>query len=486
MTIKKHHFHTKSLCVLALMLPLMASVSAQNVEDYGTSPMRKNAPVHHSTSSSDSKTHSRDNNHGKSSSMRGKNSSRNNDPSSQIAVAATGDAEQMSANYVSNYDSLLNTFYMRRYARSSSRHNKSISATEFDMVPDSTIIRRLRNLRTIVPMTYNQEVRSYIKMYLNKMSSRIDVMTALCDYYHPMFEEVLNRYGVPEELKYLTIVESAMNPMATSRVGAAGLWQFMYHTGKLYDMEVNSVVDDRRDPYKSTVAAARYLRDLHGIFNDWTLAIAAYNCGPGNINKGIARSGGKCTFWEIYPYLPRETRGYIPALIAATYVMNYYPEHGLHPHSTAFPIHADTVMPRRDVLMCYVSDLLHIDEEELHTLNPQYRVNYIPAESGHYSLTLPIDKMPLFIQMEDSIYNATADSLSNKPIEITVSKADTRGGRSSKGSKGGRSSGSYHKVRPGETLSSIARKNGTTVSAIKRLNGIKGDKICVGQRLRVK
>lgn len=483
MTIRNLHFNTKTLFVLALMLPLMATVSAQNVEDYGSSPMRKSPQVHHAASG-EARSHSHDN-HGKSSSMRAKSSSRSNDPSSQLLVPASGDAEQMSANYVNNYDSLLNTFYMRRFARSSSRHNKSISATEFDMVPDSTIIRRLRNLRTIVPMTYNQEVRSYIRMYLNKMSTRIDVMTALCDYYHPMFEEVLNRYGVPEELKYLTIVESAMNPMATSRVGAAGLWQFMYHTGKLYDMEVNSVVDDRRDPYKSTVAAARYLRDLYGIFHDWTLAIAAYNCGPGNINKGIARSGGKRTFWEIYPYLPRETRGYIPALIAATYVMNYYPEHGLHPNTTAFPIHADTVMPRRDVLLCYVSDILQIDEDELHTLNPQYRVNYIPAESGRYSLTLPIDKLPLFIKMEDSIYSATADSLSNRPIEVTVAKVD-RQDRKSKGSKGGRSSGSYHKVRPGETLSSIARKNGTSVSAIKRLNGIKGDKICVGQRLRVK
>lgn len=472
------HHHLSPFCSLALMISISFTMVAQsNVEDYGVSPMRKSIQVHQQ---SNSKTHTQD---GKSSDMRTR--SHNSDHSSPIAVPASGDAEQMSAMYVANYDSLLNTYYMRRFARSSIRHNKSISAHEFDQVPDSTIIRRLRCLRTVVPMTFNQEVRSYIRMYLNKMSTRIDVMTALCDYYHPMFEEVLNRYGVPEELKYLTIVESAMNPMATSRVGAAGLWQFMYHTGKLYDMEVNSVVDDRRDPYKSTVAAARYLRDLYGVFDDWTLAIAAYNCGPGNINKGIARSGGKRTFWEIYPYLPRETRGYIPALIAATYVMNYYPEHGLHPQRSAFPIHADTVMPRRDVLLCYVSDIVGVDMEELHTLNPQYRVGYIPAESGRYSLTLPSDKMPLYIKMEDSIYCATADSLSRKPIEVTVSKGSyTKGGKGSKGSKGGKAS--YHKVKAGETLSSVARKNGTTVANLKRLNKIKGDKICVGQRLRVR
>ena len=242
-----------------------------------------------------------------------------------------GDAELFSARYVQAYDSLLDSYYLRRHAHNTLHSKGNFSVEQFDAIPDSIIEQRLKSLRCAVPMTYNSEVRSFIRFYLKHMSSRIDIMLTLCEYYHPMFEEALNRYGVPEELKYLTIVESAMNPEATSRVGAAGLWQFMYSTGKLYDLEVNSVVDDRRDPYKSTVAAARHLKDLYNVFGDWQLAIAAYNCGAGNVNKAIARSGGKRTFWEIYGNLPRETRGYVPAFIAVVYVMNYYEQHGIRP-----------------------------------------------------------------------------------------------------------------------------------------------------------
>jgi membrane-bound lytic murein transglycosylase D len=198
-------------------------------------------------------------------------------------------------------------------------------------------------------------------MYLNRMRNRIDVMLTLSEYYQPLFEESLSRYDVPEELKYLTIVESAMNPQATSRVGAAGLWQFMYTTGKNYGLEVNSIVDERRDAYKSSDAAAHYLRDLHNVFGDWHLAIAAYNCGPGNVNKAIARSGGKHNFWQIYPYLPRETRGYVPAFIAATYIMNYYPEHGLHPKRATIPLHTDTVMVEQDMLFFILGTVVSAD-----------------------------------------------------------------------------------------------------------------------------
>lgn len=393
------------------------------------------------------------------------------------------EASMMVGKYNASYDSLLNTYYMRKYAHSNNHRSRTVSTQEFDQIPDSVIAARIRNMHTVINMAYNHEVRAYIRMYLNRMSSRLDVMLTLCEYYHPMFEEALSRYDVPEELKYLTIVESAMNPMATSRVGAAGLWQFMYHTGKNYDLEVNSVVDDRRDPYKSTVAAAHHLHDLYRVFNDWTLAIAAYNCGAGNINKAIARSGGKKDFWQIYPYLPRETRGYIPAFIAATYVMKYYPEHGLHPRKIAMPIHTDTIHLKRDAMFCYITQFTGISNDELRTLNPQYRIDFIPAASGTYSLCLPSDKLELAIRMEDSIYYHTADSLSRKPIEKTVAQV----AKSAKSSKSGKSGGAvYHTVRKGDNLSKIAARHGTTVAAIKKKNNLKSDRIREGQKLRIR
>ena len=377
--------------------------------------------------------------------------------------------------YNRNYDSLLNSYYIKKYSRYLVRHNNALTDQEFEKVPDSVISQRIGEIHTVLPLAYNDIVRSYIRMYINRMSTRLDVMLTLCEYYHPMFEEVLARYGVPEELKYLTIVESAMNPMATSRVGAAGLWQFMYTTGKHYDLEVNSIVDDRRDPYKSTVAAARYLSDLHDVFDDWILAIAAYNCGPGNINKAIARSGGKRDYWEIYSFLPHETRGYIPAFIAATYVMTYYPEHGLKPRKITMPIHTDTIVLSSDAYMCYVSQFLDIEMAELRTLNPQYRIDFIPASSGTYTLCLPSDKLPNFFAVEDSIYIHTQDSLNRKPVtkSTAVARAATP-------------KAVYYTVRKGDNLSRIASRNGTTVQSIKRRNGLKSDKIRIGQRLRIK
>ncbi|MBR1793327.1 MAG: transglycosylase SLT domain-containing protein [Bacteroidales bacterium] len=389
--------------------------------------------------------------------------------------------ELIGKEYITAFDSLMDSYYMQKYALGHTRHTKDEVSEAFDNVQDSVIIRRLQSLHTIIPMTYNNEVRAYIRMYLRIMSSRLDVMLTLSEFYHPLFEEALTRNGVPEELKYLSIVESAMNPMATSRVGAAGLWQFMYSTGKLYGLEVNSIIDDRRDPYKSTVAAARYLKDLHSVFNDWTLAIAAYNCGPGNINKAIARSGGKREFWQIYPYLPRETRGYIPAFIAATYVMNFYRDHGLDASEFELPIHSDTITLHHNVLFCHIEQATGVSREELRTLNPQYRTDYIPASSGAYSVCLPTKYMQTFIANEDSIYHWTQDSLSKKPIVIAPAKGSSN---SKKGTNGGTR---YHTVKKGETLYSVARKYGTTVKALKNKNkNIKGDKISVGQKIRVK
>lgn len=401
-----------------------------------------------------------------------------------LRVQAQKDMEEvqmMTKRYTDAYDSLIGSYYLRQFSHSRLLSSRELSLEEFDALPDSVIANRLANLHTVIPMTFNSEVRSYIRFYLKYMSRRLDVMLSLSQYYHPLFEDALSRYEVPEELKYLTIVESAMNPMATSRAGAAGLWQFMYSTGKNYGLEVNSLVDERRDTYKSTYAAAHFISDLHRVFDDWTLAIAAYNCGPGNINKAIARSGGKRDFWEIYYFLPRETRGYIPAFIAVTYVMNYYREHGLRPVEIKVPVQTDTLMLDRDVLLTYVQEYTGVERDELQALNPQYRADMIPASSGRYALCLPVSKMELFIANQDSIYARSQDSLARRPMTIEPVKQK---GAKATASKGG--SGRYHTVKKGDTLSSIARKYGLTVQKLKKLNGLKRDQINVGQRLRVK
>lgn len=397
------------------------------------------------------------------------------------ATAAYGQEPQFSAAY----DSLLNSFYLRQFAHGgASGEGAAFSEEAFDALPDSVIASRLQGLRTVVPMTFNSEVRSYIRFYLKYMSRRMDVMLSLCEFFHPMFEDVLERYGVPSELKYLAIVESAMNPMATSRVGAAGLWQFMFSTGKLFGLEVNSVVDERRDVYKSTHAAARYLSEMYNnVFNDWTLTIAAYNCGPGNVNKAIARSGGKRDFWEVYPFLPRETRGYIPAFIAVNYVMTFYREHGISPEVIKMPVRTDTLVVNGDVLMTFVEQCLEMDGDELRTLNPQYRAGFIPGSSGHYTLCLPTSKVGLFIANQDSVYARSADSLARRPIVVEPVRGKSLAGNRKGEGRGGKR---YHTVKRGETLSSISRQYGMSVQKLKSMNGLKKDQINVGTRLKVK
>ena len=378
----------------------------------------------------------------------------------------------ISTRDVANYDSLLNSYYLRKYAKSVNQHyDRKVSKVyeEFDMIPDSVLANRLRAMPTVIPMTYNSDVRAYIRMYVRLMSRRCDVMLTLSEYYFPMFGEVLDHYGVPNELKYLTIVESALNPQATSRVGAAGLWQFMYRTGRNYDLEVNSLFDDRRNPYLSTVAAARYLRDLYDIYHDWTLAIASYNCGPGNVNKAIARSGGKHDFWQIYSYLPRETRGYIPAFIAANYVMNYYHEHGINPHKINIPIQNDTVNLKQDAHYSSISKYTGIEVDELRTLNPQYRADIVPVRAGRSALTIPASKLKRFITMEDSIYLHTRDSVGKAQVVTTTDEPEQIR--------------VVHKVKRNETMNKVASRYGVTVSDIKRWNKKRNTTLREGERL---
>lgn len=385
-----------------------------------------------------------------------------------------------------NYDSLLHSYYYRKYQSSINKHynRKGNSKYDsFDMIPDSVLQSRLKALPTVIPMTYNHDVRMWIAAYVRLMSRRCDVMLTQSEFYFPLFEQVLNQYKVPMELKYLTIVESALNPQATSRAGAAGLWQFMYPTGKLYGLEVNSLWDDRRDPQKSTVAAARHLRDLYEIFGDWQLALAAYNCGAGNVRKAIARSGGdvasatgKRTFWQIYNYLPRETRGYVPAFIAATYIMNYYHEHGISPMKIDIPVARDTVHLKQDALYCFISKWTGMDVEEIRTLNPQYRTDLVPVSAGRNVLTIPTGMVTKFLSVEDSIYANTCDSINKVPV-VTQAKEEPPAPAVKRVT---------HKVVKGDTLTKISKKYGVPVATIKKRNKLRSDKIALGQVLIIK
>jgi membrane-bound lytic murein transglycosylase D len=304
------------------------------------------------------------------------------------------------------------------------------------------------------------------------------MMLGASNFYIPIFEDALEAYQLPLELKYLPIIESALNPSATSRAGAGGLWQFMPATGKRYGLEITSLIDERRDPIKSSYAAAQMLKNLYEIFGDWTLVIAAYNCGPGNVSKAIKRANGERDYWKIYPHLPAETRGYVPAFIAANYMMNYYCEHNICPATTRLPLGTDTLLISRDVYMEQISEVCKISIEELRALNPQYRTNRIPGNSKQCTLRMPMDAINAFIESGDSVYNhRLAELVKSRPVVAVSEKASDKS--SSKGRK-------TVTVRSGDTLGAIARRNNTTVNKIKRLNGMKSNVIRVGQKLRVR
>lgn len=341
-------------------------------------------------------------------------------------------------------------------------------------------ITRLSHLPNVVDMPYNEVVRKFIDQYSGRLRRTVSLMLGASNFYFPLFEEALESYQVPLELKYLPIIESALNPEATSRVGAAGLWQFMLTTGKQYGLEVTSLIDERRDPVKSSYAAARYLHDLYEIFGDWTLAIASYNCGPQNVSKAIKRAGGVKDYWTIYPYLPAETRGYVPAFIAANYIMNYYCEHNICPVNTQLPAGTDTIMVSRDIRMEQIHEMCGVSMEELHALNPQYRTTLIPGASRALPVRMSPEAISTFIDAGDSIYTHRADELfSKKETEVAVSVGNTATRSSTRGTR-------RVTVRAGDTLGAIARRNHTTVNAIKRLNGLRGSNIRPGQRLRVR
>ena len=363
-------------------------------------------------------------------------------------------------------NNVMTDWYMDRFAVSDAESAERSYDVNY---PDSVYIRRLQQLPTVIDMPYNQIVRSYIDMYMQRRRGLMETLLGRSIYYMPIFEQALEKEGLPLELKYLPIIESALRPDATSRAGAAGLWQFMVATGRLMGLEVNSLVDERRDPYKSSEAAARYLKQMYDIYHDWHLVIASYNCGPGNVNKAIRRSGGKTDYWEIYNFLPRETRGYVPAFIAANYAMTYYREHNIAPVLMEKPLITDSIMVCRDVYFDQISAVLGIPVEELCELNPQYRRSRIPGHSKPYSLTLPSQQVYAYIEMQDSILAYDAAKYAKRSVVEPAGLTATR----------------YHRIRNGETLSTIARRYGVSVNSLKRWNGLKSSLIRAGQRLLV-
>lgn len=346
-------------------------------------------------------------------------------------------------------------------------------------LPDSVYKARLQALPCVVELPYNQIVRSFILRYVQRGSKQVARMARMAEYYFPIFEEALDRYGLPYELELLPVIESALNPQAHSHAGAAGLWQFMPATGKRYGLEINSLVDERMDPIKSTQAACAFLNALYGVFHDWNLVIAAYNCGSGNVSKAIHRAGGKRDFWSIYPYLPRETRSYLPIFIAANYAMNYHTEHGICPAPLEKTMLTDTLLTTRRLHLTQVSEQIGIDINELRRLNPQYVRDILPGGKA-YTLCLPMEKTALFLAKEDSIYAHRADELiNNRRAEIDLAKAtDISGAYRVNGV-------TYYTIKNGDTLGGIAKKFRCSVKQLKAWNGLKSDAIRAGRKLKI-
>lgn len=390
--------------------------------------------------------------------------------------------EPVVSNFENNLDSLLNLWYVRQSVDMLSvRKNGSSVDSVFPDFPDSVYIERLSRIPSVFDLSYNGIVKNYIDVYTKKKRDQMEIMLGLTDYYFPIFEEILDLHNLPLELKYLPVIESALNPRAVSRAGAVGIWQFMFGTARMYGLTMNSYVDERRDPIRSSYAAASFLKDLYNIYNDWTLVIAAYNCGPGNVNKAIRRAGGKRNYWDIYYHLPRETRGYVPAFIAATYAMNYFEEHNLSPRSISMPVFTDTIVVNRQLHLAQVSDILGVDLQLLRDINPHYRRDLIPGSSQSFSLTLPVEYVGSFIDYQDTIYMHRAGELFRHDL-ATIAPAsrssftpDTPAGRERL----------VYTVKSGDNLGQIAEWYRVRTSDLRYWNNISGSMIRVNQRLVV-
>ncbi|MBN1158507.1 MAG: transglycosylase SLT domain-containing protein [Bacteroidales bacterium] len=384
-------------------------------------------------------------------------------------------------NFDTNLDSLLNLYYVEQAVSTDPdfwNHDADSIIPDFS---DSVYIQRIAMIPSVVNLTYNTIVRRYIEVYSRQKRNLVEVMLGLSQYYFPIFDEIFDYHNVPNELKYMSIIESALNPRAYSRARAVGLWQFMYGTGRVYDLTINSLVDERRDPIKSTHAAVRYLKDLYNIYNDWILAVAAYNCGPGNVNKAIRRAGGKKNYWDIYYFLPRETRGHVPAFIAATYIMNYYKEHNLKPLTVSLPFANDTVMVSRELHLTQVSEVMGIPMQLLRDMNPQYLTDIIPFTGKPFSLKLPLEQTSRFIDLEETLF-AYKDSVFFNPERLTINPT-TANSRASFEPPPENSTKFTYTVKSGDNLGYISMWYNVRVSDLRYWNNIRGNLIRTGQKL---
>ena len=379
---------------------------------------------------------------------------------------------------IEEMDTLLSLWYIHQQIANTPASDLHDDDSAASTLNDSIVIERMQNICTTIPLTYNQTVKRWIELYICKRRRSSSVMLGLTQYYYPYMREIFDKYDLPEELIYLTIIESGMNPLAVSRAGATGIWQFMYRTGKAYGLEENTFIDERRDPFKATDAAARYLRSMYNMFGDWGLAIAAYNAGPGNVRKAIARSGHKSNFWAVKPYLPKETQNYFPAFIAAVYLNHYHNQHGIPAAELTIPFDVDTVMVNKKLHLQQVAEVLNIDIDELKQLNPQYKKEVIPAYTQSYPLRLRNKDILQFIELEDSIYTFKCDSFF---MPLLVYESQFTGKTIPKEN----SQNIYHYVKSGESLSVIAKKYGLSVTELKKMNNLRSNYLKVKQRLVV-
>lgn len=424
-----------------------------------------------------------------------------NDNEITVTDDKTGKEEVIELPEAMTYDldSLLNEYNAKTYLTPDTNCNmRDVNP----MFSKDVYIDRLHRIPSVIEMPYNEVVQKFIDHYSGRLRRSVSFMLGACNFYMPIFEEALDMYKVPLELKYLPVIESALNPKAVSHAGASGLWQFMITTGKRYGLEVNTLIDERRDPIKASFAAAHYLSDLYKIYGDWNLVIAAYNCGPNQISKAIHRANGAKDYWTIYPYLPKETRGYVPAFIAANYIMTYYCDHNICPMGTKLPMQSDTVMVDKDLHFQQVAEICKLNIEQIRALNPQYRTDIIPGLSQTCYICLPQTAINTFLDAKDSVYNYKVDELFTKRAEVEVEDAPEKTYQSSRRNYSRHRSSSRHSskrsrrkkssssksvtVKQGQTLSELAEKYNTSVKKLRKLNNINGSSIRAGKKFRVK